>query len=842
MARPSDLAKVGTEAFALLEECVGRKSRPPIGYSHHIPQHHIPYQPQFVAPPREAELDCYEAAQIYGGVLIADYRAFCSGLSQQCGDTGVTVFEVTKFGAKGDGKTNDAASFTNAWNRANEAQGAAKVLIPEGNYLVGPVVFQRPKKSSSPTTVEVQGTVKASTDMSKFANCGWFIIEDVDGLIITGEGSLDGQGQKNWKLPKPCGSENDCTSLPPEVNVAIYVCDFGDFRAECQVEQCEECSGPGDSKSTVRIYLSDSKSINVINSNITTGDDCISMMEGLTNVSISGITCGPAHGLSLGMYPDEQEVRGIVVDNCKIVATTNGVRIKTCPESTQNAASDITFKNLVMDRVQNLIIIDQQYGGKKGSGKATMAIAKSIGIKAAILLGLLFLSYGVEARKPQGGRSKFGRAGPAVGATPAGPATGAAPVEPAGGAAPAGPAAGAAPVDPADGAASAGPGTRVVTPVAGGGNLATATPFDIMQHGAKGDGKTDDQPAFSAAWRAACQAGGAAKVVIPKGTFLVAPIVLQGPCTSNPIFVEVLGNVTAPTDLSLFSTPEWILFDHVDDLILTGDGSFHGQGQSVWDKSAGSGKAPSNIKFTKVNNGVIEKVTSIDSKGFHFFITNCDTIDIHNIKIIAPGLSANTDGIHLSHANGVTITSSNIATGDDCIGMIQGVTNAKISDVTCGPGHGISVGSLGKYQNEQDVKGVTVDNCKFVGTTNGVRIKTWPGSPPSAASDIFFQNLVMDRVKNPIIIDQLYNQRDKSSQAKPSNVKIGGVHYKNITGTTVSETPMIFICSATNPCEVELADINFSYVGIKPDLPFVSSCSNTKHTIVGDIIPPACPA
>lgn len=67
-----------------------------------------------------------------------------------------------------------------------------------------------------------------------------------------------------------------------------------------------------------------------------------------------------------------------------------------------------------------------------------------------------------------------------------------------------------------------------------------------------------------------------------------------------------------------------------------------------------------------------------------------------------------------------------------------------------------SVGSLGKYQNEADVVGVVVRNCTISNTQNGVRVKTWPGSPESVASNFTFEDIVMINVSNPIIIDQEY--------------------------------------------------------------------------------------
>lgn len=67
-----------------------------------------------------------------------------------------------------------------------------------------------------------------------------------------------------------------------------------------------------------------------------------------------------------------------------------------------------------------------------------------------------------------------------------------------------------------------------------------------------------------------------------------------------------------------------------------------------------------------------------------------------------------------------------------------------------------SIGSLGKYQDELEVKDVRVENCTLVGTTNGLRIKTWPDKYPGSASDISFSDITMETVKNPIIIDQEY--------------------------------------------------------------------------------------
>lgn len=51
---------------------------------------------------------------------------------------------------------------------------------------------------------------------------------------------------------------------------------------------------------------------------------------------------------------------------------------------------------------------------------------------------------------------------------------------------------------------------------------------------------------------------------------------------------------------------------------------------------------------------------------------------------------------------------------------------------------------------------MTVSNVDFMGTDNGVRIKTWGKDSNSFARNIVFQHINMKMVKNPIIIDQHY--------------------------------------------------------------------------------------
>ena len=90
------------------------------------------------------------------------------------------------------------------------------------------------------------------------------------------------------------------------------------------------------------------------------------------------------------------------------------------------------------------------------------------------------------------------------------------------------------------------------------------------------------------------------------------------------------------------------------------------------------------------------------------------------------------------------------------VSLGQGSKDILVSEVFCGPGQGISVGSLGKGIKDEEVVGLTVRNCTFTCTSNGVRVKTWPDSHIGIASNFTFEDIVMNNVENPIVIDQLY--------------------------------------------------------------------------------------
>ncbi|PKU73058.1 Exopolygalacturonase [Dendrobium catenatum] len=375
--------------------------------------------------------------------------------------------------------------------------------------------------------------------------------------------------------------------------------------------------------------------------------------------------------------------------------------------------------------------------------------------------------------------------------------------------------------------------------------------FNVLRYGATPNGKSDGAQAFSKAWNEACGTDCGwygsfrvrCRVLIPEGTFLVGPVSFRGPCKS-PMVVQVKGLVRAPINLGNFKHKEWIAFRHVSNLLVTGLGTFDGQGRAIWPHKHGNSLPPT-LKFLHVINAKIRAITLVDSKFFHMVIGQSQHVTVLGVHITAPGNSPNTDGIHIAYSSDIRISKSRISSGDDCVSIGPGSSNITVSKVRCGPGHGISVGSLGKNSEDKGVNAIRVLNCTLAGTTNGVRIKTWRDSPRISATNILFSDLVMKEVSNPIIIDQEYCPNSCDEEKPASRVKIDNVRFQNIRGTSATDVAINLVCSSFVPCDhITLENINLKPLppspGLAPTVP-LTACTNVGIAkAIGHVFPPPC--
>ncbi|XP_065851159.1 probable polygalacturonase At3g15720 [Euphorbia lathyris] len=337
---------------------------------------------------------------------------------------------------------------------------------------------------------------------------------------------------------------------------------------------------------------------------------------------------------------------------------------------------------------------------------------------------------------------------------------------------------------------------------------------NVVDFGAVGDGETDDSNAFQQAWKALCQVKeGTPSLEIPQGkTFLLQPVKFSGPCASTTIIVQVLGKIVAPAsrdDWKECPLDGWLSFSDVANLSIVGSGTIDGQG-CVWWTNQKLHNFVKAMHFSKCDNLQLSGLTHINSPKNHISISDCNGVSISNPQIQAPKESPNTDGIDISQSTYVNITDSNIGTGDDCVAINGQSYHITITNVNCGPGHGISVGRLGKDGRNDTVEDVQVQYCTFNGTQNGARIKTWQGGL-GFAKTISFEHITLIDTQNPILIDQYYCNGGHNCQNGTTAVVVSDVTYRDFHGSTIDNEAIKLECSETIGCNnIIMEDINIT--------------------------------
>ncbi|KAI4379894.1 hypothetical protein MLD38_006134 [Melastoma candidum] len=333
--------------------------------------------------------------------------------------------------------------------------------------------------------------------------------------------------------------------------------------------------------------------------------------------------------------------------------------------------------------------------------------------------------------------------------------------------------------------------------------------YNVMDFGAKAMGG-DNSRAFGAAWGATCGddgGRGAPTFYVPRGmTFKLKPISFNGPCKSNSVIVQIDGILKAPGSLAEWeasSRKTWLTFTSINNLVIKGSGSLDGQGSIWWKHSSpqttqvedlmNSASRPTALRLSKCNNLVLSGLHHLNSAKNHISINNVNGATISNLKIVAPSWSPNTDGIDISNSRDLHIHDLDIQTGDDCIAINSETFDLNITRITCGPGHGISVGSLGKDGESAAVGGIHVRNCTFIGAQNGARIKTFQGGS-GTVRDISFEDIILDNTRNPIIIDQFYCPEHGCGTSQ-SNLKITSVTYRGFRGTSSRREAITLNCA-----------------------------------------------
>jgi len=176
-------------------------------------------------------------------------------------------------------------------------------------------------------------------------------------------------------------------------------------------------------------------------------------------------------------------------------------------------------------------------------------------------------------------------------------------------------------------------------------------------------------------------------------------------------------------------------------------------------------RRPKGIFLHTCDNIALEGITVRNTPSWNqhpFYSTNLKYI---NMKLLNPADSPTTDGIDPESCDNVLIAGVRISVGDDCIAIKSGkidfarkyhTPSSRITIRNCLMEYGHGGVTLGS-ENSGGIQDVLVTNCVFRQTDRGLRIKSQRGRGKLAViQNITFQNILMDDVKAPFVINAFY--------------------------------------------------------------------------------------
>ncbi|XP_021752444.1 polygalacturonase At1g48100-like [Chenopodium quinoa] len=311
---------------------------------------------------------------------------------------GPCIFDVTSFGAVGDGSNDDTNAFQAAWKAACAVESSVVLVPARGKFMITSSIFSGPCKPG--LVLQIDGILMPPEGPDCWPESDskrqWLVFYRLNDFTLNGTGTIEGNGQKWWDLPckphrgphgstlpGPCDSPamirfflSNNTRMSglriqnsPQFHVKFDGCD-GVLIDKIQI------NSPQSSPNTDGIHVENTRNVGIYNSMIANGDDCISIGPGCSDVDIQGVVCDHSHGISigsLGVHNSRSCVSNITVKGALIKNSDNGVRIKTW-QGGSGTVSDISFQDIQMENTTNSIIIDQYYCLTKACRNETSAV------------------------------------------------------------------------------------------------------------------------------------------------------------------------------------------------------------------------------------------------------------------------------------------------------------------------------------------------------------------------------------------------------------------------------------------------------------------------------------
>jgi hypothetical protein len=323
--------------------------------------------------------------------------------------------------------------------------------------------------------------------------------------------------------------------------------------------------------------------------------------------------------------------------------------------------------------------------------------------------------------------------------------------------------------------------------------------YNIVDFGAKGDGKTLDTAALQSAIDA-CTRDQGGTVLVPAGVFVIGTVEMKSNVT---LHIAAGGKLLGSADGKQYHAADAIplrgdstlgdgnvglIFGvEADNVTIEGPGTIDGQGAQFRSPTRGapppSGRGgadrPYHLLFHRCNNLRVRDLTLVSS-AFHsvrVIQSNyvwMDGLHIHN------RVNGNNDGFHFISSKYVHVTNCDVQTQDDACALFGSCQYVTVSDSTFSTRWSVFRFGGGHPKN------VTVSNCTIY-QTYGCPIKLHFG-PGSRVENILFSNLVMQDVTGPISINLSNRQRGSNPSEVPAEKGyLRNISFNNIRASVVSE-------------------------------------------------------
>jgi polygalacturonase len=279
---------------------------------------------------------------------------------------GAGTFQVSTYGAVGDGTTVDTSALQAALDAA-KAAGGGTVVVPAGTFLSGPIVV------GDGTRLELAaGAVLKMLPMGTWPGATPFITASgAHDIALTGSGTIEGQGQAWWNAltanpslarPQEVVFSNSTRvqvsgvklQNPPEEH--IWVKGDTDVTITGITIETLAVAGQHIPNNTDGVDIS-ATGVFFCGNSIACGDDNV-VMEG-SNIYVAYSTFGVGHGCSIGSITTGG-VSAVTVDHLTLNGTTSGIRLKSA-RGRGGLVHDLSYSNITMTGVTNPVFITSYY-------------------------------------------------------------------------------------------------------------------------------------------------------------------------------------------------------------------------------------------------------------------------------------------------------------------------------------------------------------------------------------------------------------------------------------------------------------------------------------------------